>query len=418
MPKINLGRVKGDPLHYEDLTEEQKLELKGETGNTPIIKAGTTTIVNFDQAAKVTSETNGDVTSFNFQIPVGQEPPFYGAYDTFPILGDLNRTYIDDTVDPRLMYTWDNEKQMYVLTGGAGGADGSSIDIPITLLADAWTGDTAPYSQTITVPQMREGMTPLFYLSSTGADAEYAYSLITGYTTAYADITFRAADLPAVDITITLKGIPAQELNYVDNTIVVIAEPSAFAVSADPDYDGRYVATIPVEGMQAGAGGVWDIVRSGPVLSEEESKIALSITDVERLDGAVRIVTLEAPGQRFLMSIQGTYAGAGGGDIILAGMQEWFDRVEALEEEQKNNILKYVDGENIAEVTITEDNYAQLPSAPSGISPVFITAAYFGSCTGCFNIMSIGDGRCYAVGDAGTSITSLTIRYWYREKGY
>lgn len=343
MPKINLGRVKGDPLHYEDLTEEQKLELKGETGNTPIIKAGTTTIVNFDQAAKVTSETNGDVTSFNFQIPVGQEPPFYGAYDTFPILGDLNRTYIDDTVDPRLMYTWDNEKQMYVLTGGAGGADGSSIDIPITLLADAWTGDTAPYSQTITVPQMREGMTPLFYLSSTGADAEYAYSLITGYTTAYADITFRAADLPAVDITITLKGIPAQELNYVDNTIVVIAEPSAFAVSADPDYDGRYVATIPVEGMQAGAGGVWDIVRSGPVLSEEESKIALSITDVERLDGAVRIVTLEAPGQRFLMSIQGTYAGAGEGDIILAGMQEWFDRVEALE----NNVPKILSGQAV-----------------------------------------------------------------------
>lgn len=114
----------------------------------------------------------------NWTLFMDSTSPFYGAYVDFPTVGEPGRFYIDDTVDPRLMYTWDSETQKYILTGGAGGADGGSIDIPITLLADAWTGDTAPYSQTITVPQMREGMTPLFYLSSTGAEAEYAYSQI------------------------------------------------------------------------------------------------------------------------------------------------------------------------------------------------------------------------------------------------
>ncbi|MCI9682466.1 MAG: hypothetical protein HFI26_13905, partial [Lachnospiraceae bacterium] len=75
--------------------------------------------------------------------------PFYGAYSSFPIPGDPNRTYIDNTVDPRLMYTWDPETSTYILTGGAGGADGSSIDIPVTLPAEGWTGEAAPYSQTV-----------------------------------------------------------------------------------------------------------------------------------------------------------------------------------------------------------------------------------------------------------------------------
>ena len=329
MPKINLGRVKGDPFRYEDLTEAQKLELKGEKGDMPVIKAGTTTIVNFDQNAKVTSETNGDVTSFNFQIPVGQKPPFYGAYAEFPEEGDPDRTYIDDTVDPRLMYTWDTETQKYILTGGAGGADGGSVDIPITLTSSGWTGTAAPYSQTITVPQMREKMKPFFFLDEQGDPAEYAFSLLTGYNTGYAEITFYAADKPAVDLDLILKGIPAQELEYVDNTVVFLVEPSAFTLNSTTQ---RYEATITVPGMTEGTGGVWDIVRSGTDLTVAESKIALSITDVDRQDGAVKITCLEVPAQRYMMSIAGAYPDAEPGTVILAGMQEWFDRVEALEE--------------------------------------------------------------------------------------
>lgn len=354
MPKLNLGRVKGDPLTWDDLTDEQKASLKGQKGDIPIVKAGTTTIVKFDQNAKVTSETNGDVTSFNFQIPVGQKPPYYGAYADFPEEGDPDRTYIDDTVDPRLMYTWDTESQKYILTGGAGGADGGSVDIPITLTSAGWTGTTAPYQQTITVPQMREGMTPLFFLASDGDDAQYAFSLITGYSSGYAEITFYAADKPAVNIDLTLKGIPAQEMEYVDNTVVFLVEPSAFAVNETTQ---RYEATIDVPGMTEGTGGTWDIVRSGADLTVAESKIALSITDVDRQEGSVKITCLEVPAQRYMMSIAGAYPDAEPGTVILAGMQEWFDRVDESSEKHEAAIhncsgsVKYTKFGNFVGVT-------------------------------------------------------------------
>ena len=343
MPKINLGRVKGDPLTWDDLTEEQKASLKGEKGNTPTIKVGTTETVAYEEGAEVTSETKGDVTSFNFKIPVGQKPPLYAAYADFPETGDPNRTYIDDTVDPRLMYTWDDTTQKYIPTGGAGGADGGSVDIPVNIPGAGWTGDTAPYSQTLTVPQMREDMTPLYMLDYTKVNSgnvdylQYAYSLITNYTAGYAEITFYAADLPDRDVPIILKGIPGQKFETADNTILFLVEPEQFALN--PEADNRYQATIPVEGMTEGDGGIWDIVRSGAVLSQEESKIAASITDVERLDGAVRITCLEVPAQRYMMKISGVDAGAESGSTIIAGMQEWFDRVEVVEE-QIHGIVK------------------------------------------------------------------------------
>lgn len=263
-----------------------------------------------------------------WKIFVDGAHPFYGAYDTFPIPGEAGQFYIDDTVDPRLMYTWDTATQTYILTGGAGGADGGSVDIPITLTSAGWTGTTAPYSQTITVPQMREGMTPLFFLASEGDAAQYSFSLITGYQTGYAEITFYAADTPTVDLSLTLKGIPAQEMEYVDNTVVFLVEPSDFTINETTQ---RYEATIPVPGMTAGTGGTWDIVRSGPDLTVAESKIALSITDVDRQEGAVKITCLELPAQRYMMSIAGAYPDAEPGTVILANMQGWFDRVEALE---------------------------------------------------------------------------------------
>lgn len=274
----------------------------------------------------------------NWKIFVKGEPPVFDSYDNFPnppSKEDKKRFYVDIDTDPRLMYTWSDEKSTYVLTGGAGGADGGSVDIPITLTSADWTGTTAPYQQTVILPQMREGMTPLYFLASDGDDAQYAFGLIIDYQVGYAEITFYAADRPAVDLNLTLKGIPAQEMEYVDNTVVFLVEPSAFALNSTTQ---RYEATIPVEGMIAGTGGTWDIVRSGPVLTEVESNIALHITDVDRLDGAVKISCLEVPEQRYMMSISGAYPDAEPGTVILAGMQEWFDRVDALETKESFTI--------------------------------------------------------------------------------
>ena len=223
-------------------------------------------------------------------------------------------------------------------TGGAGGADGSSIDIPITLPTAGWTGEAAPYSQTVTVPQMREGMTPLYFFSGTGDDAQYAYNLILGYEAGYAQMTWRAADLPQVDIPITLKGIPAQQLEYADNTVVVVVPKDGFTLNEDL---GRYEKTITVEGMVSGAQGGWDIVRSGEALTEAESKIALSITDVQPLDGAVKIICLWPPEQQYMLKLVGTFTQVTEGTTLLAGMQGWFDKVE--EHEQKISGFGYTD---------------------------------------------------------------------------
>lgn len=262
--------------------------------------------------------------------------PYWGTYETFPrppLEEDINKIFIDiSTNDPRLMYTWNTEENEYAPTGGSGKADGSSVDIPLTLPVTNWTGTTASYSQTITVPQMRESMTPFVTLtdSDTLTDAtRYAFSLLTDYDAGYAQITFYAADLPETDIPVTLKGIPAQEPEFVDNTVVLIVEPSGFTLSTDPEYDGRYVSTITVEGMSAGAEGAsWDIVRSGPVLSLEESKIAASITDVKPMDGAVQIVCTEVPEATYLLKITGSYADAAPGDVILPNIQPFINLLD------------------------------------------------------------------------------------------
>ena len=51
----------------------------------------------------------------------GSKSPVYKS-DGWPEVGEEGRLYIDDTVSPRLIYTWDDEKG-YVKTGGSGGGN-------------------------------------------------------------------------------------------------------------------------------------------------------------------------------------------------------------------------------------------------------------------------------------------------------
>lgn len=267
-------------------------------------------------------------SSVFWEVFIEGEKPVYGSYETFPRPGEVEKFYVDNTVDPRLMYTWDPNMNDYVLTGGAGGADGGSVDIPVTLIASKWTGSTSPYSQEVILPQMREDMTPLHFLDGESDDMQYAYSLITDYEVSYGKITFYASDKPAVNIDLVLKGIPAQEVEYVDNTIIIPVQPSGFSLNSTTN---RYEQTITVNGMTVGTGGTWDIIRSGPVLTLAESKISANITDVERLDGAVKIICTELPTQPYMLSLSSTYAEATEGDTLLADMPGWFDKVNGIQ---------------------------------------------------------------------------------------
>lgn len=130
-------------------------------------------------------------------------------------------------------------------------------------------------------------------------------------------------------------GVPDIQ-SVTDNTVIFLVEPSDFTYNEETE---RYEATIEVEGMTDGTTGKWDIVRSGPVLTLEESKIAADITDVFRLNDAIKIATLEVPPQRYMMLITGSYPDVQPGTVILSGMQEWFDRVEEKEKYEWGDMI-------------------------------------------------------------------------------
>lgn len=86
----------------------------------------------------------------------------------------------------------------------------------ITLTADAWTGDEAPYEQTVAVEGVTAEDNPtLVSALEDGADlaTQKAYSkafgiLATGTgTTADGSVTFKVYKLPTTDITVGLKGV-------------------------------------------------------------------------------------------------------------------------------------------------------------------------------------------------------------------
>ncbi len=450
----------------QDVEELKSNGLKGDPGDAATISVGTVTASAPGSMPVVTNSGTEQDAVFDFVIPrgetgpqgeVGPEEVHFGAFADFPIPGEPKVLYVDTSVDPRLLYNWDSVTSKYILAGGAGGEGGSGIDILITLSSNGWTGEAAPYTQSLTVPQMREGMTPLYFFSGTGDDAQYAYNLILGYEAGYGQMTWRAADLPQVDIPITLKGIPAQQLEYADNTVVVVVPADGFELNEDL---GRYEQTIPVEGMVSGAQGGWDIVRSGEALTEAESKIALSITDVQPLDGAIKIVCLWPPEQQYMLKLVGTFTQATEGTTLLSGMQGWFDRVGKLEDNfgdkfsaakayaagdfciYEDTLYKFTEAKEVgewdatkAEITTVgnELNSAKLKSelslietitlgangyisivdkVPGTKSYIFATLSSYLSASGAFNIC--GTGRYFVLfGEPNTTINRLTIQYWY-----
>lgn len=86
----------------------------------------------------------------------------------------------------------------------------------VTLTADGWTGEAAPYTQTVQVPGAREGLEPLLVSAlEDGASPKEqkayikAYGLICSGTGVLGDgtATFHVCKKPAVDITVGLRGV-------------------------------------------------------------------------------------------------------------------------------------------------------------------------------------------------------------------
>lgn len=305
-----VDKVDGKQLSTEDFTTELKTKLDGIDPDA--------TKITIDE--ELSSTSTNPVQNKVINAALGEKVP------TANVTSTISST--DGSKIPTSQAVID-----YVEENGGGGGGGSiaiAEDIPVTLLFTGWTGDSAPYSQQVTVLDMREGMTPLIFLQGQATDEQiYAYNLITDYQAGNGTITFYVAETPEVDIPIVLKGVPAQEIGYMDNTILVPVTASGFSLS---ESTGRYEQTITVSGMTAGLGGSWDIARSGEVLSEEESKIAASITDVIRQTDAIKIVCLEMPEQDYTIVLSGTFKDVMDGDVVLSGIGELVNKVDAIEE--------------------------------------------------------------------------------------
>lgn len=302
-----VDKVEGKQLSTEDFTTELKTKLDGIDPNA--------TKITIDE--ELSSTSTNPVQNKVINAALGEKVPTANVTSTISSTDGSKIPTSQAVID----YVEEN--------GGGGGGGGTSVaiaeDIPATLLSTGWTGGTAPYSQQVTVLDMREGMTPLIFLQGQATDEQiYAYNLITDYQAGNGTITFYVAETPEVDIPIVLKGVPAQEIGYMDNTILVPVTASGFSLS---ESTGRYEQTITVSGMTAGLGGSWDIARSGEVLSEEESKIAASITDVIRQTDAIKIVCLEMPEQDYTIVLSGTFKDVMDGDIVLSDVGELIDNV-------------------------------------------------------------------------------------------
>lgn len=310
-----VDKIEGKQLSTEDFTTELKTKLDGIAPNA--------TKITIDE--ELSSTSTNPVQNKVINAALGEKVPTANVTSTISSTDGSKIPTSQAVID----YVEEN--------GGGGGGGGTSVaiaeDIPVTLLSTGWTGSSAPYSQTLTVLDMREGMTPLIFLQGQATDEQiYAYNLITDYQAGNGTITFYVAETPEVDIPIVLKGVPAQEIGYMDNTILVPVTASSFSLS---ESTGRYEQTITVSGMTAGLGGSWDIARSGEVLSEEESKIAANITDVIRQTDAIKIVCLEMPAQDYMIVLSGTFKDVMDGDIVLSDVGELIDNVNNLMAQNK-----------------------------------------------------------------------------------
>ena len=132
-------------------------------------------------------------------------------------------------------------------------------------------------------------------------------------------------------------------MNYIDanigGNVVVPVTASGFSLNSS---SGRYEQTVTVSGLTSATGGIWDILRAGDVLSEAESKIAASITDVIRQDDSIKIACIEKPAQNFSLILYGTSKDASDDDTVLSNMGEWFTNVSNLMAEEKITAQKVV----------------------------------------------------------------------------
>lgn len=195
---------------------------QGEQGEAATIKIGT--VVTGTEAAVTNSGTENDAV-LDFTLPKGDQGAqgesgvLFAAKADFPATGDSSLLYVDTSVTPHVIYSWDGSS--YVETG-------NRLDRTVTLSATGWSGTEAPYTQTVTVADMEEDTAAVYAQVTADAlptDAETtAYGLLMGKVQGAGSVTFYAAAIPEIDIQVRIfDGGGNGEGEVVSNEIVMEA---------------------------------------------------------------------------------------------------------------------------------------------------------------------------------------------------
>lgn len=153
------------------------------------------------------TEEHWEKTTIDKEIEESSEKVYVGAFSSFPEIGKHDAIYVDNSVDPALIYYWDGEKYSPAGgTGGGGGTGENAFDVTFTLVTTEWAGASSPYSQVISVPGIYQNKAIVYAMQSEDAQPtekeKVEYAKITGISQNTDSVTFYAAEKPTADIVI------------------------------------------------------------------------------------------------------------------------------------------------------------------------------------------------------------------------
>lgn len=153
------------------------------------------------------TEEHWEKTTIDKEIEESSEKVYVGAFSSFPEIGKYDAIYVDNSVDPALIYYWDGEKYSPAGgTGGGGGTGENAFDVTFTLATTEWEGASSPYSQVISVPGIYQNKAIVYAMQSEDAQPtekeKVEYAKITGISQNTDSVTFYAAEKPTADIVI------------------------------------------------------------------------------------------------------------------------------------------------------------------------------------------------------------------------
>lgn len=178
--------------------------INGNDGVSATVDVGTVTTGNAGTNASVTNSGTTSAAVFNFVIPRGADGDSISVSVT-TITGG-HRITISNTNAEISDISFDVMNGIEIIQS-------SSDDRSATLLAEDWVGESAPYTQEISVLGITEDVVPLIGLVvsndvETGTEEKKEWGYITNATSGINTITFSCyQDKPTIDLNISIKVV-------------------------------------------------------------------------------------------------------------------------------------------------------------------------------------------------------------------